>query len=221
MKHLPTIIFLTVFSTVCHVVAANTLPVQVVEETSIVISIPTDDEFYIGKRRVTRAEIAPEVAKLLLNLPLEKRVPYVKAGKDVKYATLISIRDDLHSLGCKQIGLVGDRGRVRKPNPNSTTKTGLSAKVASEVPVLKNISDEKPLVAHVATTKTGSITIRIGKTQLPLRRLAKKVRGLLNGRVYKGMIIEATEATHCGFIVQVIDELKAGGAESIGLGIIK
>jgi biopolymer transport protein ExbD len=241
MKNLATIVFLTLFSMVCNVVAGQSpinLHLQpeldpkssrpfinhsrnsagqglVVEESSVVISIPTDDEFYIGKHRVKRAEIAPQVDKLLRELSPEKRVPYLKAAREVKYGTLLSIRDELLSLGYEHIALVADKNQGHKFNPNS----GVSEKAASEGPALKTRGDEKLLVASVATTKKGSIRIKIGETWVPLNGLAKKVRGLLNGRVFKGMIIEAPGAIHYGSIVQVMDELKSGGAEEIGLGL--
>lgn len=218
MKNLAIFIFLTLFSTVCHVVA-SAFPVQVIEESSVVISIPTDDEFYIGKRRVTRAEIAPEVDKLLRDLPPEKRRPYVKAAREVKYGTIISIRDDLRSLGYEEIALVSDKRR--KSNRNSTTKTRVAEKGASEAPMLGTSTGNKLFVATVATRRNGTMIIKVGGTQVPLSGLAKQVRSLLNSRVFKGMILEAPGAIHYGSIVQVIDELKAGGAEEIGLGLIK
>jgi len=71
----------------------------------------------------------------------------------------------------------------------------------------------------VETVAGGKIITKVGEARVPLRELANKVRVLLKDRTNKGVEIEAPGTTDYDSIVQVIDEVKAGGAEPIVLGL--
>ena len=57
----------------------------------VVIAVPGDDEFYIGKRRVALSEIPNKVKELAGNETPDERVVFIKALENVKYETVTSI----------------------------------------------------------------------------------------------------------------------------------
>jgi biopolymer transport protein ExbD len=190
---------------------------QVIGKPSAVLSLPTDAEIYLGKQRIARADVAPEVDKLLRDQPEDKQIAYIKCASDVKYGTVVGIMDDIGSLGYEKIGLVADKKKDQPaPKIHSTSETMPGKKVASGSVTQ---ATEDLLVVTIETTEAGAIIIKVGETPVPLTQLANKVRGVLNARANKGMTVLAPGTIDMKSIVAVIDELKAGGADAIGFGI--
>lgn len=69
------------------------------------------------------------------------------------------------------------------------------------------------------TATGGKITIKVAETPVPLRELETKVRALLKDRSEKTVRIVGPGTIHYGAIVEVIDAVRAGGAEAIALGV--
>jgi biopolymer transport protein ExbD len=193
---------------------------QVIGKPSAVLSLPTDDEIYIGKERIARAEVAAEVDKLLRDRPEDKQIAYIKCASEVKYGTMVGIIDDIRSLGYEKIGLVADKKKDQPaPKIHSTSETMPSKKVASGSGTPATGGNDDLLVVTIETTKAGAIVIKVGETLVSLTQLARKVRVILNDRAHKAVRILAPGTIDIKSIVAVIDELKAGGAEEIGFGI--
>ena len=192
---------------------------QMIDKSSVVVSIPNEDEFYIGKRRVARAEIVTEIDQLLRDRPEEKQIAYVKAAPEIKYGAIVSIIDDIGALGYG-VGLVADKKKSQTaPKVSSTRETTPGKKDVSERSGAKTTGADDLLVVTVEMTKAGTIIIKIGETPVPLSQLANKVRRILNDRNDKAVKILAPGSLQYESIVAVIDELKAGGAKPIGFGI--
>jgi biopolymer transport protein ExbD len=193
---------------------------QVIGKPSAVLSLPTDAEIYLGKQRIARAEVAPEVDKLLRDQAEDKQIAYIKCASDVKYGTVVGIMDDIGFLGYEKIGLVADKKKAQPaPKIHSTSETMPGKKVATRSDTQATGGNQDLLVVTIETTKAGTIIIKIGETPVPLIQLASKVRGVLNGRADKAVTILAPGTIDMKSIVAVVDELKAGGAEAIGFGI--
>src|SRR5205085_10586652 len=58
---------------------------NIIKESSIVISVPNDGEYYLGKKRVTKEELTDQVDKLLKDIQRkeEDRIVYIKSGGGV------------------------------------------------------------------------------------------------------------------------------------------
>src|ERR1051325_5152504 len=52
---------------------------NIIKETSAVVAIPNDGEFYIGRDRVTQADIPKTVQKIMKDKPPNEQVVYVKS----------------------------------------------------------------------------------------------------------------------------------------------
>jgi biopolymer transport protein ExbD len=89
-------------------------------DTTVVISVPRDGEFYLGKDRITQAEIPDRLKDAFKDKPPEGRVVYIRAGLDVSYKTVVSVIETIRGAGFDQIGLVtnadsGSKPRVKAP----------------------------------------------------------------------------------------------------------
>src|SRR5437867_6597965 len=86
---------------------------ETVKANSVVVSIPTDDEFYFGKNRVMEADLPEKIKQALKDKPQDEQIVYLKAAVFVRYGTVVSVIDAIRQAGFDRIGLVAD-----KKNPN-------------------------------------------------------------------------------------------------------
>ena len=189
---------------------------------SVVLSIPSDGEFYFGKRRIELAEIPGEVDKLLRDRPANKQGWYVKALPEVTCATVIGLRDDIAALGYEQMGLLGNKGTQAtvKNNPTRQTSTNPEEQPKSSSPPA-NEKDQGRFDVHIGLSKTGTLMIKINETEVLPTQLANKMQTFRASHPGNGVIISAAPTVSYGSLMSVIDQLKTGGAERIGLGLEK
>ena len=72
----------------------------------VVIAVPGDDEFYIGKKRVALSEIPNKVKELVGNETLDERVVFIKGAENVKYQTVTSIVQRIREAEVYRVELV-------------------------------------------------------------------------------------------------------------------
>jgi biopolymer transport protein ExbD len=179
---------------------------ETVKANSVVVSIPTDDEFYFGKNRVMEADIPEKIKQALKDKPQDEQIVYVKAAVFVRYGTVVSVIDAIRQAGFDRIGLVAD-----KKNPN----------VKPTIPA-KNPSGSRDITLSAAWAV---ILIDIkSKTQLKLNskpmllsRLRSRLQKLLDGRSDKTVFIRGPRKMAYGDVMKVIDIAKSAGAQPIGL----
>ncbi len=93
---------------------------KITSESSVVISIP-NVEYYIGKRRLQREQLADEVKVLLEKITNEQdRIVYIKSGVGVSYGDVVNVINEVRKLGVDKIGLVVDK----KQKNSTATKVG-------------------------------------------------------------------------------------------------
>ena len=83
---------------------------NIIKESSIVISIPNDGEYYLAKKRLQREQLADEVDKLLEKIKNEQdKIVYIKSGVGVSYGDVVNVINEVRKLGVDKIGLVADK----------------------------------------------------------------------------------------------------------------
>ena len=83
---------------------------NIIKESSVVISIPNDGEYYLGKQRVAKTELADKVDRMLKNIKNEQdHIVYIKSGVKVSYGEVVGIINEVRKLGVDKIGLVADK----------------------------------------------------------------------------------------------------------------
>ena len=82
---------------------------NIIKDTSAVVAIPTDGDFYIGRDKVAMADIPARVKNILKDKPVPDQVVYIKSSLGVKYGTVVSVIDSIRDAGFDRIGLVAEK----------------------------------------------------------------------------------------------------------------
>jgi len=95
---------------------------NIIKESSIVISVPNDGEYYLGKIRVPKEQLAEKVDSMLKNVKKdEDRIVYIKSGVGVSYGDVVTVINEVRSKGVDKIGLVADKKKGGAPAPKPAT----------------------------------------------------------------------------------------------------
>lgn len=88
-------------------------------EKAVIVAIPNENEFYIGKDRYSRAvlgekirEVMGEVIDRRLKGETEKRIVYIKADVNVPYGTVVEAINIIRAQNVDKIGLVADKRKA-------------------------------------------------------------------------------------------------------------
>jgi biopolymer transport protein TolR len=93
---------------------------NIIKESSIVISVPADGQYYLGKQEIAREELTEKVDSMLKNLKEQDRIVYIKSGVGVSYGDVVNVINEVRKLGVDRIGLVADKkkkGAADAPAP--------------------------------------------------------------------------------------------------------
>jgi len=92
---------------------------NIIKESSIVISVPNDGEYYLGKQRLAKEQLNEKVDSMLKGIKNEQdRIVYIKSGVGVSYGDVVNVINEVRKLGVDKIGLVADKkkgGAAAKP----------------------------------------------------------------------------------------------------------
>jgi biopolymer transport protein TolR len=92
---------------------------RIIKDNSIVIAIPNDGEYYLGKEKISKDQIKEKVEKMLENIKKEEdKIVYIKSGVGVSYGDVVNVINEVRALGVDKIGLVADKkkgGEVARP----------------------------------------------------------------------------------------------------------
>jgi biopolymer transport protein ExbD/biopolymer transport protein TolR len=94
---------------------------RIIKDSSIVISIPNDLEYYLGKKRLPREQLAEEVQRMLERIKNEQdRIVYIKSGVGVTYGDVVNVINEVRKVGVDKIGLVADKKEKDSTSANAT-----------------------------------------------------------------------------------------------------
>ena len=83
---------------------------RIIKESSVVISIPSDVEYYLGKKRLPKEQLAEEVQHMLEKIKNEQdRIVYIKSGAGVTYGNVVNVINEVRKAGVDKVGLVADK----------------------------------------------------------------------------------------------------------------
>jgi len=96
---------------------------RIIKDNSIVIAIPNDKEYYLGKDKVPIEKIKEKVEKMLSNIKKEEdKVVYIKSGVGVSYGEVVNVINEVRALGVDKIGLVADKKKGGEAAPAPAPK---------------------------------------------------------------------------------------------------
>ena len=83
---------------------------NIIKESSIVISVPNDGEYYLGKQKLAKEQLSEKVDTMLKGIKNEQdRIVYIKSGVGVSYGDVVNVINEVRKLGVDKIGLVADK----------------------------------------------------------------------------------------------------------------
>jgi biopolymer transport protein ExbD/biopolymer transport protein TolR len=91
------------------------------KESSVIISVPNDQEYYLGKKRVSLDDLKTQVEKALETKKEEDRIVYIKSGIGVSYGEVVAVINAVREKGVDKIGLVADKKKKGAAAPVPAT----------------------------------------------------------------------------------------------------
>jgi biopolymer transport protein ExbD/biopolymer transport protein TolR len=82
---------------------------EITKDTSVVISIPDNTNFYIGKDQYPLNALGEKIQTMMKDKAPDKRIVYIKSGVDVDYGRVVEAIDTIRKQDIDKIGLVADR----------------------------------------------------------------------------------------------------------------
>lgn len=78
-------------------------------EKAVVVSIPNNEEFFVGKDRYSKEVLGEKIKKLMENTTADKRIVYIRSGIGVNYGTVVQAIEIIRQQDIDKIGLVADK----------------------------------------------------------------------------------------------------------------
>lgn len=202
---------------------------NITRESSALITIPRDGEYFFGRHTIAQGEIGPAVDDRLKDLPSEDHIAYIRGGKDVQYGTVMALLDSIRQAGYERVGLVADReGRPGSAMfealiPANAPAVTDSSSVPSHliVPIAPG-SLSVGVFSLVVEVKSGTgpdQIVSLNRQEMEMAHLARKLRDVLYMRNDKAVAIAAPKDKSYGDVVSIIDVVKGAGAQPIVLAI--
>jgi biopolymer transport protein ExbD/biopolymer transport protein TolR len=83
---------------------------KIIKESSVVISILSDVDYFLGKKRLRKEQLADEVQLMLAKSRNDPdRIVYIKSGAGVSYGVVVNVINEVRKVGVDKIGLVADK----------------------------------------------------------------------------------------------------------------
>lgn len=82
---------------------------DIAKDTSVVIAIPNNNEFYLGKEPYALDVLGSKIQTLMEGKTPDKRIVYIKSGVGVDYGTVVQAIDTIRKQDIDKIGLVADK----------------------------------------------------------------------------------------------------------------
>jgi biopolymer transport protein ExbD len=200
---------------------SSSLDTGITEQKVAIVSIPSDDEFYVGKEKVTRADIPEKVKQVLKDIPPDEQIIYVKARCPVKYGVVVSVVDALREAGFTRIGLVTEKGSTIAPGASGKK---LPAGHDRKLPNITTTSREdgpalSPRTGMILIEAVSKARVRLNSKAMSLPRLQNALKWLLKGRSDKTVSIKAPKGMLYCDVLKVVGAAKEAGAQPIGLQV--
>ncbi|MEO7673800.1 MAG: biopolymer transporter ExbD [Pyrinomonadaceae bacterium] len=82
---------------------------EITKDTSVVITIPDNNNFYVGKDPFPISALGEKIKGMMKDKAPDKRIVYIKSGIDVNYGTVVQAIDVIRKQDIDKIGLVADK----------------------------------------------------------------------------------------------------------------
>ena len=209
------------------------------KETSVVISLPDDNNIFIGKSRtpISKDDLRSRLMQLLKDRSGSEELVYIAAGKSDSYGTIVGLLDELRRQSATRVGLIANRRRgdnpsrfavqiPDEPDPSQDLSNAKPNPLTLVVSVTRelnlklnqdacgNIDDTGPLSAKLLEIFQARFEQHAYKPGLELRTDLPE-----SERIEKTLIIKGTRSLKYGDVIKLIDAVKSAGANPLVLQI--
>jgi len=87
---------------------------DIAKDTSVVVSIPDNNQFYIGKDPFPLESLGEKIRAKMEGKAAKKRIVYIKSGIAVDYGTVVQAIDTIRKQDIDKVGLVADKKKDGK-----------------------------------------------------------------------------------------------------------
>ncbi len=87
---------------------------DIAKDTSVIVAIPDNNSFYIGKEQYPLTELGDKIKRLMENRTPDKRIVYIKSSIEVDYGKVVEAIDTIRKQDIERIGLVADKKKGDK-----------------------------------------------------------------------------------------------------------
>ncbi|MDQ3908678.1 MAG: biopolymer transporter ExbD [Acidobacteriota bacterium] len=94
----------------------------IIKESSVVVAITADNQFYVGKEKIDLTELKDRINKAMENKQPDERIVYIKSDVNADYGSVVEVINTIRQAGIDQIGLVADKrkgGAEAAPSPQA------------------------------------------------------------------------------------------------------
>jgi biopolymer transport protein ExbD len=187
-----------------------------IKESSVVVTINTDNDFSIGRKKIRRSGIAQVVKGRLKHRSPEEQVAYIMAAESVSYGTVVSVLGAIRATGITRIGLVADlrpNGKgCRKPAEERSEVKGLAESTQAIQRLTSALLQATEIIVRVNPVVEGAPKVELNSTSLSLAELTATLKALLEKSKDRVVIITARGNMPYCDIKRVIDVASAAGA---------
>lgn len=87
--------------------------VNITKDSAVVVSIPSDGVYYIGRDQVRDDRIVDTIKSRMKGLkPSDPQIVYIKGGVNVQYGDVVKVVNMIRDAGFEQLGLVADKNKA-------------------------------------------------------------------------------------------------------------
>ncbi|MBA3441949.1 MAG: biopolymer transporter ExbD [Pyrinomonadaceae bacterium] len=98
----------------------------IIKESSVVIVVTKDSEYYVGKEPIDKAELKSRIEDRMANKQPNERIVYIKSDINAKYGDVVEAINTIRQAGVDQIGLVADKKKGGAAGPTTTAPAAAS-----------------------------------------------------------------------------------------------
>ena len=86
---------------------------NITKDTAVVISIPSDGVYYIGRDPVRKEQLVEKIQARMKGLkPSDPQIVYIKGTVNVQYGDVVDVVNLIRDAGFEQLGLVSDKKKA-------------------------------------------------------------------------------------------------------------
>jgi biopolymer transport protein ExbD/biopolymer transport protein TolR len=82
---------------------------DIAKDTSVIVTIPDNNNFYVGKDPYPLDALGEKINRLMADKSPDKRIVYVKSGVDVDYGVVVNAINEIRKQDIDRVGLVADK----------------------------------------------------------------------------------------------------------------